>query len=245
MGRDLPYHYLWRLLDPQAFSTGEAVRRLPESARARHFLRRTKEEMVAYDGEPLYLPRHCDTLSYDLSAGPHGERDLYERTTAYLREFYGRALSNRPAVELALSVFQRRLASSTWALLRSFERRIEKLQQIVRDIESGETDLVALQRQQSRGKRQDFFDVHGADEETGANGREENEAYEDEVLGALAVVAKEDLEVKSASWKICGTAPGGFMTPAMSPSSLNSGRFSTTRHTPGRSGSSSASTGTP
>ncbi len=194
MGRDLPYHYLWRLLDPQAFSTGEAVRRLPESARARHFLRRTKEEMVAYDGEPLYLPRHCDTLSYDLSAGPHGERDLYERTTAYLREFYGRALSNRPAVELALSVFQRRLASSTWALLRSFERRIEKLQQIVRDIESGETDLVALQRQQSRGKRQDFFDVHGADEETGANGREENEAYEDEVLGALAVVAKEDLE---------------------------------------------------
>ena len=194
MGRDLPYHYLWRLLDPQAFSTGEAIRRLPESARARHFLRRTKEEMVAYDGEPLYLPRHCDTLSYDLSGGPHGERDLYERTTAYLRDFYGRALSNRPAVELALSVFQRRLASSTWALLRSFERRIEKLRQVVRDIESGETDLGALQRQQSRGKRQDFFDAFGADEEAGANGREENETYEDEVLGALAVVAKEDLE---------------------------------------------------
>ena len=194
MGRDLPYHYLWRLLDPQAFSTGEAVRRLPESARARHFLRRTKEEMVAYDGEPLYLPRHCDTLSYDLSAGPHGERDLYERTTAYLREFYGRVLSNRPAVELALSVFQRRLASSTWALLRSFERRIEKLRQIVRDLESGETDLVALQRRQSRGKRQDFFDAHGADEEAGADGQEENEVYEDEVLGALAVVAKEDIE---------------------------------------------------
>ena len=194
MGRDLPYHYLWRLLEPQAFSTEEAVRRLPKAARARHFLRRTKEGMVAYDGEPLYLPRHCDTLSYDLSGGPYGERDLYERTTAYLREFYGRALSNRPAVELALSVFQRRLASSTWALLRSFERRIEKLHQIVRDIESGETDLVALQRQQSRGKRQDFFDAHGADEETGANGREENEVYEDEVLGALAVVAKEDLE---------------------------------------------------
>ena len=194
MGRDLPYHYLWRLLDPRAFSTGEAVRRLSEPSRGRHFLRRTKEEMVAFDGEPLYLPRHCDTLSYDLSAGPHGEHELYERTTSYLREFYGRALSNRPAVELAMSVFQRRLASSTWALLRSFERRIEKLQQIVRDIENGETDLVALQRQQSRGKRQDFFDAHGADEETCGDGREENEAYEDEVLGALAVVAKEDLD---------------------------------------------------
>jgi superfamily II DNA or RNA helicase/DNA-binding XRE family transcriptional regulator len=191
MGRDLPYHYLWRLLDPQAFATGEAVRRLPESVRTRHFLRRTKEEMVAFDGKPLYLPRHCDTLSYDLSAG---ERDLYDRTTAYLREFYGRVLSNRPAVELALSVFQRRLVSSNWALLRSFERRIGKLRQFVRDLESGETDVEALQRRQSRRKGRDVFETRGADEEAGRNGREENEIAEEELLGALAVVAKEDLE---------------------------------------------------
>jgi len=194
MGRDIAYHYLWRLLDPQAFSTGEAVRRLPESTRVRHFLRRTKEERVALDGKPLYLPRHCDTLSYDLSAGPDGERDLYDRTTAYLREFYGRALSNRPAVELAMSVFQRRLVSSTWALLRSFERRIEKLRETVRAIQSGETDLATLRRRESRRTRQDFFDARGADEETGRNGREENEDYEEEVLGALAVVTKEELE---------------------------------------------------
>ena len=194
MGRDLAYHYLWRLLDPQAFSTGEAVRRLPEPARARHFLRRTKEEMVAFDGTPLYLPRHCDTLSYDLSPGPDGERDLYDRTTSYLREFYGRALSNRPAVDLAMSVFQRRLVSSTWALLRSFERRIEKLRETARAIESGETDLAALQRQQSRKKQRDFFDAYAADEETGKDGREANEDYEADVLGALAVVTKEELE---------------------------------------------------
>ena len=194
MGRDLPYHYLWRLLDPQAFPTGEAVRRLPEATRTRHFLRRTKEEMVAFDGKPLYLPRRCDTLSYDLSAGPHGERYLYERTTAYLREFYGRALSNRPAVELALSVFQRRLASSNWALLRSFERRVEKLRQIVRDLESGKTDVEALLRKQSRRKGRDVFETRAADEEAGRDGREENEIAEDEVLGALAVVAREELE---------------------------------------------------
>ena len=191
MGRDLPYHYLWRLLDPQAFSTGEAVRRLPEAARTRHFLRRTKEEMVAFDGRPLYLSRHCDTLGYDLSAG---ERDLYELTTTYLREFYGRVLSNRPAVELALSVFQRRLVSSNWALLRSFERRVEKLRQIVRDLESGETDVEALLRRQSRRKGRDVFETRAADEEAGRDGREENEIAEDEVLGALAAVAKEDIE---------------------------------------------------
>lgn len=194
MGRDLPYHYLWRLLDPSVFSTGEAVRRLSAAARSGNFLRRTKEEMVGFDGAPLYLQRHCDTLSYDLSPGPDGEHDLYQRTTSYLREFYDRALSNRPAVELAMSVFQRRLTSSTWALLRSFERRIEKLRATVSGIESGETDLRALRQAQARLRREDFFDAVGADEETGKGGREENEAYEDQILGALAVVAKEDLE---------------------------------------------------
>ncbi len=199
MGRDLPYYYLWRLLDPRAFATGEAVRRLPSASRARHFLRRTKEEMVNLEGEPLYLPRRCDTLSYDLTRGPGGEHDLYERTTAYLRGFYGRAFSNRPAVELAISVFQRRLTSSTWALLRSFERRIEKLRQTVEDLEAGRADLDTLGRRQARlRKREDFFESRAADDESGKGGREENEEYEEEVLGALAVLAKEDLQQEVA-----------------------------------------------
>ena len=190
MGRDLPWFHLWRLLDSRVFSTGEAVRRLPDASRSRYFLRRTKEEMVDLDGAPLYLRRHCDTLGYALT---DGEAELYERTTDYLTEFYGKALSNRPAVELALSVFQRRLASSTWALLRSFERRIEKLGEIVRGIESGDHDLQALAREQSRSAGLDFFDAYAADEETSEAGREASEAYEDEVLGAVAALTREDL----------------------------------------------------
>ncbi len=189
MGRDTPYHALWRLLDPRAFAAGEAVRRLSRSARQRHFLRRTKEEMVTLEGEPLYVTRHCDTLGFRLSPG---ERDLYDRTTAYLGEFYGRALSNQPAVELAKSVFQRRLVSSTWALLRSFERRIAKLRATVEAIESGEQDLRTLANQAGL-PREDFFETHGADEESSATDREENEIYEDAVLGAVAAVAIEDL----------------------------------------------------
>ena len=191
MGQDLPWFYLWRLLDARSFSTGEAVRRLPDATRAQHFLRRTKEEMVDKDGAPLYLPRHCDTLGYALT---DGEGELYERTTAYLREFYGKALANRPAVELALGVFQRRLASSTWALLRSFERRIGKLGEIVRGIEAGDYDLWALAQEQSGSTGPDFFDTYAADEETSEAGREASEAYEDEVLGAVAALTKEDLQ---------------------------------------------------
>jgi hypothetical protein len=36
-----------------------------------------------------------------------------------------------------MSIFQRRLASSTYALLRSFERRLEKLDGLIEAIQSG------------------------------------------------------------------------------------------------------------
>ncbi len=168
MGRDSPWHHLWRLLDPRIFSTGEALRRFPQPERVRHFIRRTKEEMVGLDGRPLYRQRACDTFSYALSPGPEGEQALYDLTTAYLRRVYNRALDNRPAVRLAMSVFQRRLASSTWALLRSFERRIGKLRQTIDDLQSGRMDAAELARRQrglDREYREDFFDIHGAEDE--------------------------------------------------------------------------------
>ena len=108
MGKDSPYHFLWRLLEPQVFATGEAFRRFPAEQRHRHFIRRTKEQMIGLDGAPLYRRRTCDTFSYDLSGGPDGEQALYDRTTAYLTDTYGRALSNRPAVRLAMSVARAR-----------------------------------------------------------------------------------------------------------------------------------------
>ena len=196
MGKDEPYHFLWRLLDPHLFSTGEACRRASETQRNRHFIRRTKEEMVTLEGDPLYRPRHCDTFSYRLTPGPEGEEALYHRTTRYLRDTYGRALSNRPAAQLAMGVFQRRLASSTQALLRSFERRIEKLQKAADDLEAGRTDARRLrERQELLDDRDDWYEIHTADEEAGPDSapdasdadREthERETYEDAALGVF------------------------------------------------------------
>ena len=198
MGKDSPYYFLWRLLVPEALGTEEAFRRLPAEVRFRHFIRRTKEEMVGLDGKPLFPQRKCFTFSYDLSPGPAGEQALYDHTTAYLRDTYGRALTNKPAMQLALSVFQRRLASSTWALLRSFERRLEKLGQIVVALESGKMSGTDLQRQQGRFQDEfskDFFDEHSADDDAGEGGiGEEHEQYEDAVLGALVSVAIDELK---------------------------------------------------
>src|SRR5207237_10019262 len=73
MAKDYPYYCLWRLLEPDALSTSEAFAAYPPDARARHFVRRTKEEMVRLDGTPLYPTRLSDTLSYSLSQGPESE----------------------------------------------------------------------------------------------------------------------------------------------------------------------------
>ena len=197
MGKDSPYHHLWRLLDPLVFATGEACRRFPQQDRGRHFIRRTKEEMVGLDGQPLYRQRFCDTFSYGLSNGPDGEQALYDAATAYLRDTYDRALGNQGAARLALGVFQRRLASSSWALLRSLQRRMEKLRRTISQLQDGSLSADGLQRRQrdlDRRYRTDYFDERGADEDAGEDGREASEDFETAVLGALVAATVEDLQ---------------------------------------------------
>ena len=105
MGKDFPYYFLWRLLAPDALATFDAFKAFPETQRRRHFIRRTKEEMVRFDGRPLYPQRQCDTLSYALSPE---EQELYEATTRYINDTYNQArILNRSAARLAMSVFQR------------------------------------------------------------------------------------------------------------------------------------------
>ena len=138
MGKSFPYFALWRLLLPTTLTTEEALTAFPQERRADHFLRRTKEEMVHLDGRPLYPERVCQTLSYALGQGPDSEQALYDQTTAYLQEFYNRAaLLNASAARMVVSVFQRRLASSTFALLRSLERRLEKLDELNARVQRG------------------------------------------------------------------------------------------------------------
>ena len=197
MGKDSPYHHLWRLLDPHAFATGEACRRFPAAARARHFLRRTKEEMVDLAGNPLYRQRVCSTVTYHLSAA---EQALYDAATDYLAGTFSQRVDNRGAAKLVLGVFQRRLASSCWALLRSFERRAERLQQTIAALQSGELTLPALAREGEQvGRRKDYFDEYDAEEDHREGGQQEaHEDYEAEVLGAMVAVTVEDLQAEQA-----------------------------------------------
>lgn len=194
-GKDYPYYGLWRLLDPEIFSTPDAFDQFPSERRTNYFIRRTKEEMVYLSGEPLYPARVSDTLGYELTQGTISEQRLYDETTDYMRHVYNRAkLLNRSAAQLAMSVLQRRLASSTYALLRSFERRIEKLEDLIQRVQSGsltEQELVVLQRRLA--EEDDVFDSKTADEENSEAGREESEIAEEKLLAGVIAASLGDL----------------------------------------------------
>lgn len=198
-GKDYPYYGLWRLLEPDVLSTPDAFDQFPAAQRQTRFIRRTKEEMVHLNGKPLYPKRISDTLGYDLTQGPVSEQTLYDETTEYMRHVYNRAkLLNRSAARLAMSVLQRRLASSTYALLRSFERRIEKLSDLIKRVQDGkltEEQLVILQRRLAEDD--DVLDAKTADEEGGPiDGREENEVSEDKLLAGVIATSLVDLVVE-------------------------------------------------
>ena len=50
MGVDYPYFALWRLLEPNVLATPEAFDGYPEAEKRGHFIRRTKEEMLTFEG---------------------------------------------------------------------------------------------------------------------------------------------------------------------------------------------------
>ena len=199
MGKDYPYYYLWRLLLPETLPTYEAFEQFPTESRRRHFIRRTKEELVHFDGSPLFPTRQCDTLSYALTQGTGSEQELYDAATDYIQSYYNRArVLNRSAARLAVSVFQRRLASSTYALIRSFERRVGKLEDLIERIRDGSLSEDELARQQQRLQGiDDAFETTTADEQTtGEDDSDRLEEFEERALGGVVALNLAELEVE-------------------------------------------------
>jgi superfamily II DNA or RNA helicase len=103
--------------------------------------RMVKEELLTMAGQPLFPERRAYTVPYELS---DAEQDLYEAVTQYVREEMNRADRLREAGEgrrgntvgFALTVLQRRLASSPQAILRSLERRRARLERRRREVDA-------------------------------------------------------------------------------------------------------------
>ncbi len=97
----------------------------------------TKEGLLKFDGRKLFPERIAYTVPYKLSAT---EAQLYKEVTEYVREEFNRAeaLQNDKragTVGFALTILQRRLASSPEAIFQSLRRRKERLESRLREME--------------------------------------------------------------------------------------------------------------
>ncbi len=99
--------------------------------------RLTKESLLKFDGTPLFPQRLAYTVPYKLSPA---EDHLYKAVTEYVREEFNRAdalqTEKRGTVGFALTVLQRRLASSPEAIYQSLRRRRERLEGRLRELET-------------------------------------------------------------------------------------------------------------
>lgn len=126
-GKEADFQLFLSLLDKDRF----AGRNLTAVDTADIMRRMVKEDLLTFDGRKLFPERVAESIPYELTAL---ENDLYEQVTDYVRNGMNRAESiggkRGNTVGFALTVLQRRLASSPEAILRSLERRADRLEAV-------------------------------------------------------------------------------------------------------------------
>jgi superfamily II DNA or RNA helicase len=129
-----------QLLDVDAYADVKSIREAMDRRRAPFYLRRTKEAMIYFperqaDGtwvaEPIFTKRIPHTVDFQID-GP--EFELYRDVTRFVKRESARAAAEGEdprarAIGFLMSLYQRRLASSTYAMRRSLENRGRRLEE--------------------------------------------------------------------------------------------------------------------
>ena len=152
--------------------------------------RMVKERLLKFDGKPLFPERIAYTVPYQLS---EAEAQLYEAVTDYVREEFNRAdaLANAKragTVGFALTILQRRLASSPEAIYQSLRRRRERLEGRLCELEESRRSNAVT----STAPELDAEDVEDLDDAPG----HEVEATETRILDQ-ATAARSIAELKA------------------------------------------------
>lgn len=133
-GKEEDFQLFLTLLDRDRFEGKNA-----KTANTDGLMRRmVKEDLLTFDGKPLFPDRIAETVPYELTAL---EYSLYEQVTDYVRDGMNRADrvggKRKNTVGFALTVLQRRLASSPEAIYKSLVRRTERLERKKQEIING------------------------------------------------------------------------------------------------------------
>lgn len=148
--------------------------------------RLVKEELLTFEGKPLFPERHAYTINYQLSPL---ENSLYESVTRYVGEEFNRADrldgKRRNSVGFALTSLQRRLASSPEAIYQSLKRRRKRLAMQLEQLRQGshlDRSMMVDGSVYTVGQFDDDFDLDDLDDVA-------REAFEDEVVDSASAAA--------------------------------------------------------
>ena len=130
-GREGDFQLFLKLLNAQWFDPARQPLHVLSQVDAAALMRRmVKEDLRRFDGKPLFPERKAYTVNFELSVM---EQDLYEAVSAYIRNEFDRAdmMENRARYSLgfAMTVLQRRLASSPEAIYQSLRSRRLRLEE--------------------------------------------------------------------------------------------------------------------
>jgi SNF2 family DNA or RNA helicase len=124
------------LLDADRFH-GKAREKAEPMEIADIMRRMVKEDLIKFDGSKLFPERRAETIKYTLSIA---EKVLYDAVTDYVRNEMGRADKldgkKKGMVGFALTILQRRLASSPYAIAQSLRRRRDRLQERIDELKN-------------------------------------------------------------------------------------------------------------
>lgn len=130
-GKNEDFQLFMSLVDPDRFEGANHGLNAKKAPDVSDLMRRlVKEKLLKFDGTPLFPERVAHTVQYNLS---RAEASLYEHVTEYVRCEFNRAeklndqCKNR--VGFALTILQRRLASSPEAIYQSLSRRRQRLEE--------------------------------------------------------------------------------------------------------------------
>ncbi len=142
-GKNEDFQLFMSLVDPDRFEGANHGLNAKKAPDVSDLMRRlVKEKLLKFDGTPLFPERKAHTVPYNLS---QTEASLYEHVTEYVRCEFNRAeklndqCKNR--VGFALTILQRRLASSPEAIYQSLSRRRQRLEEQLQECLSGRCAL--------------------------------------------------------------------------------------------------------
>jgi superfamily II DNA or RNA helicase len=132
-GKEADFQLFMALLDGDRFE-GKFREGVHTSDPADLMRRLIKEQLLKFDGTPLFPERIANTVPYKLS---QIEAELYKDVTDYVTDEFNRADKlesggRKGTIGFALTTLQRRLASSPEAIYQSLRRRRERLEQRLR-----------------------------------------------------------------------------------------------------------------